>query len=136
MRLGRIGFDHVRGYLKGGMEALTGHPDLVRATERVSAPILAEEMAGADAPLVLDIRNPKEWASKHLEGSINIPLNHLRERLEEIPVDRKVAVHCAGGYRSAIAASILYRSGVTKLVELAGGLAAWEAAKLPLVSES
>jgi rhodanese-related sulfurtransferase len=118
------------------MEALAGHADLVRATERVSAPVLAEEMAGAGAPLVLDIRNPKEWASKHLAGSINIPLNHLQERLAEIPVDRTVAVHCAGGYRSAIAASILHRSGVTRLVELAGGLAAWEAAKLPLVTEA
>jgi rhodanese-related sulfurtransferase len=136
LRLGRIGFDHVRGYLKGGMEALAGHADLMRATERVSAPVLAEEMACADAPLVLDIRNPKEWASKHLAGSINIPLNHLQERLAEIPVNRRVAVHCAGGYRSAIAASILHRSGVTKLVELAGGLAAWEAAKLPLVTEA
>ncbi|HSP68378.1 MAG TPA: MBL fold metallo-hydrolase, partial [Bryobacteraceae bacterium] len=66
LRLGRIGFDHVKGYLQGGMEALAGRPDLVWPTERVSAPLVAEEMAGADVPLVLDIRNPPEWAAKHI----------------------------------------------------------------------
>jgi hydroxyacylglutathione hydrolase len=133
MRLGRIGFDHVTGYLQSGMEALAGHPDLVQATERISAPMLAEERASADAPLVLDIRSPREWTAKHLDGSVNIPLNHLQERLAEIPGDRRIVVHCAGGYRSSIAVSILVRSGRASLAELAGGLAAWEAAKLPVV---
>jgi len=135
LRLGRIGFDHVKGYLQGGMEALSSRPDLVWPTERVSAPMVAEEMAGADAPLVLDIRNPREWATKHIGGSVNIPLNHLQERMAEIPRNRRIAVHCAGGYRSSIAASILHQYGITNLIEMAGGLAAWEAAKLPVVSE-
>ena len=135
LRLGRIGFDHVKGYLHGGMEALSSRPDLVWPTERVSAPMVAEEMAGADAPLVLDIRNPREWATKHIGGSVNIPLNHLQERMAEIPRNRRIAVHCAGGYRSAIAASILHQYGITNLIEMAGGLAAWEGAKLPVVSE-
>ena len=136
LRLGRIGFDHVKGYLKGGMEALSERPDLVWPTERVSAPMVAEELAGADAPLVLDIRNPREWATKHIGGSVNIPLNHLQERMAEIPRNRRIAVHCAGGYRSSIAASILHQYGITNLIEMAGGLAAWEAAKLPVVSEA
>ena len=135
LRLGRIGFDHVKGYLKGGMEALSERPDLVWPTERVSAPMVAEELEGADAPLVLDIRNPHEWATKHIGGSVNIPLNHLQERMAEIPRNRRIAVHCAGGYRSSIAASILHQYGITNLIEMAGGLAAWEAAKLPVVSE-
>jgi len=135
LRLGRIGFDHVKGYLQGGMEALASRPDLVWPTERVSAPMVAEELEGADAPLVLDIRNPREWATKHIGGSVNIPLNHLQERMAEIPRNRRIAVHCAGGYRSSIAASILHQYGITNLIEMAGGLAAWEAAKLPVVSE-
>jgi hydroxyacylglutathione hydrolase len=134
LRLGRIGFDHVKGYLQGGMEALSGRPDLVWPTERASAPMLAEELSGADPPLVLDIRTPREWTTKHIDGSVNIPLNHLQERIAEIPRDRRIAVHCAGGYRSSIAASILHQYGITPLIELAGGLAAWEAAKLPVVS--
>ncbi|MGD0498771.1 MAG: MBL fold metallo-hydrolase [Bryobacteraceae bacterium] len=136
LRLGRIGFDSVKGYLKGGMEALAGRTDLVRPTERVSAPMVAEELAGAEPPLVLDIRTPREWAARHIDGSVNVPLNHLQERIAEIPRNRRVAVHCAGGYRSSIAASILHRHGITNLIEMAGGLAAWDAAKLPVVSEA
>jgi hydroxyacylglutathione hydrolase len=136
LRLGRIGFDHVKGYLQGGMEALAGRPDLVWPTERISAPMVAERLAGVDPPLVLDIRNPREWAAKHIEGSVNIPLNHLQERILEIPRDRRIAVHCAGGYRSSIAASILHQYGITLLIEMAGGLAAWEAAQLPVVSQN
>jgi rhodanese-related sulfurtransferase len=135
MRLGRIGFDDVKGCLRGGMEALFERPDLVWPTERGSAPMVAEELAGSHPPFLLDIRNPREWASKHIEGSVNVPLNHLRDRIAEIPRDRRIAVHCAGGYRSSIAASILHQYGVTNLIEMAGGLAAWEAAKLPVVSE-
>ena len=62
-------------------------------------------------------------------GSVNIPLNHLQERIAEIPRDRRIAVHCAGGYRSYIAASILHQNGITRLIEMAGGLAAWDAAR-------
>jgi rhodanese-related sulfurtransferase/glyoxylase-like metal-dependent hydrolase (beta-lactamase superfamily II) len=136
LRLGRIGFDHVSGYLRGGMEALAGRPDLVWPTERISALSVAEELASAGPPLLLDIRNPREWATKHVEGSVNVPLNHLQERIAEIPRDRRIAVHCAGGYRSSIAAGILQQYGITNLAEMAGGIAAWEAAKLPVVSET
>lgn len=135
LRLGRIGFDDVKGYLRGGMESLANRPDLLWPTERVSASVLAEELAGGDSPLVLDIRSSKEWASKHVSGSVNIPLNHLQERIAEIPRNRRIAVHCAGGYRSSIAASILHQHGLTQLMEMAGGLAAWEAAQLPVVSQ-
>jgi hydroxyacylglutathione hydrolase len=136
LRLGRIGFDHVKGYMNGGMESLAVRPDLVWPTERLSAPMVAEELAGPNPPLVLDIRNPREWAERHIERSVNVPLNHLQERLGEIPRDRRIAVHCAGGYRSSIAASILHQYGITNLIEMAGGLAAWDAAKLPVVSEA
>jgi rhodanese-related sulfurtransferase len=57
----------------------------------------------------------------------------LQERIAEVPLGRRVAVHCAGGYRSSIAASILHQYGITNLVELAGGIAAWEAARLAIV---
>ena len=134
LRLGRIGFDHVSGYLQGGMEALAGRPDLVWPTERISALAVAEELANGNPPLLLDVRNPREWATKRVDGSVNLPLNHLQDRIAEIPRDRRIAVHCAGGYRSSIAASILQQYGITNLAEMAGGLAAWEAAKLPVVS--
>ena len=129
-RLGRIGFDQVRGYLDGGMRALEPRPDLVWQTERITADMAAELLASPDPPLVLDVRAPKEWQQKRIEGSVNIPLNQLRARIDEAPPGRKILVHCAGGYRSSIAASILAQYGITDTVELAGGIAAWEAARL------
>ena len=134
LRLGRIGFDHVWGYLDGGMAALESRPDLVWPTERVSAAMIAEELASPDPPLVLDIRNPRGWEAKHIPESLNIPLNHIQERLAEVPRTRRIAVHCAGGYRSSIAISILHQYGITNLMEMAGGLAAWDAARLPVIS--
>ena len=136
VRLGRIGFDHLRGYLEGGMASLAERPDLVWPTERVSAATIAEELEGGEPPLVLDIRNPREWKAKHIPESLNIPLNHMQERIAEVPRGRRIAVHCAGGYRSSIAAGILHQYGITNLIEMAGGLAAWDAAKLPVVSET
>jgi hydroxyacylglutathione hydrolase len=130
VRLGRIGFDHVKGYLRGGMEALAGRPDLVRATERVSAATVAEALANGSVALLVDVRSPREWAAKHIDGSVNIPLNHLQERVSEIPRERRIAVVCAGGYRSSIAAGILDRYGIAGVMEMAGGLAAWDAAQL------
>jgi len=98
----------------------------------VSALDFYRQLGTAAAPVVIDIRTPREFAAKHIGGGVNIPLNHLQERLAEIPRSRPVALHCAGGYRSSIAAGILHQHGITRLVELAGGLAAWEAAQLPV----
>jgi len=64
-------------------------------------------------------------------GSLNLPLAHLRERLAELPAGRPVAVHCEGGYRSAIAASLLQQSGRSNVHDLVGGFKAWLAARLP-----
>lgn len=132
MRLGRIGFDQVVGYLKGGIHSLEPRPDLVEGTKRVVPAVLAADLASSDPPLILDVRTPKEWQERRIKGSLNIPLNRLRERLEELPRGRKILVHCAGGYRSSIAASILQQHGFKDLIELGGGIAAWEAARLPV----
>jgi hydroxyacylglutathione hydrolase len=130
-RLGRIGFDSVAGYLEGGMQSLESRPDLLARTERLTAGLLAEDLRLPAPPLVVDVRSPREWNTKHIDGSLNLPLNHLEERLQEIPRDRTVVVACAGGYRSSIAASLLQRQGLDRIVELAGGMAAWEAAQMP-----
>jgi hydroxyacylglutathione hydrolase len=134
LRLGRIGFDHVKGYVDGGMAGLAHRPDLVWPTVRLAAPMIAEELSSPDKPMVLDIRNPREFATQHIAGGVNVPLNHLQERIAEIPRDRKIVVHCAGGYRSSMAASILAQHGITNVIEMAGGIAAWNAAKLPVES--
>ncbi len=133
LRLGRIGFDHVVGYLQDGMLGLHTRPDLTTVTLRLSAPFAAERLASAAPPQLLDVRAPREHEAKSIPGSVHIPLTHLTERLAELSPDRPVLVHCAGGYRSSVAASLLQRHGFTDVSEIAGGLAAWEAAGLPVV---
>ncbi len=135
MRLGRIGFDNVAGYLGDGMAALEPHPELIRVISRITAPALAVQLAESPRPFVVDVRSEKEWISGHLSCSHNIPLTHLRERLAEIPRDRPVVVHCEGGYRSAIGISLLAEAGRTNVSDLVGGIKAWIASKLPTESD-
>jgi rhodanese-related sulfurtransferase len=134
IRLGRIGFDHVAGYLQGGLQGLESRPELIAFTERLSAPFAAELLSSAQPPLAIDVRAPRERDQKHIAGSLSIPLNHLAENFETLPKDRRLLVYCAGGYRSSIAASLLQRSGFDSVGEIAGGIAGWEAAKLPVQS--
>jgi len=135
-RLGRIGFDHVVGYLAGGLVSLESRPELTRTTERLSAQVASERASGPPekAALLVDVRAPGERKQKRIEASVSIPLNHLGERLSELPADRPLIVHCAGGYRSSIAASLLQREGFDRVSEIAGGITAWEAANLPIES--
>jgi hydroxyacylglutathione hydrolase len=133
-RLGRIGFDNVAGYLDGGMQALDGRPDLVERTERITAQNLAEQLESAQPPLVLDVRTPGEVELGHIDGSVAVPLNHLEERLAEIPRDRPIVVTCASGYRSSMAVSILEAHGLEGLSDLVGGMDAWEAFQLEVAA--
>lgn len=128
MRLGRIGFDHVAGYLEGGMNSLFDRPDLIASTRRVTAIALS----ASNEFLILDVRAPQEWESGHIDGSINIPLGQLQARIDEVPTDVPVVVHCAGGYRSSIAASILQKSGRNRVWDLVGGFKAWVGSGLPV----
>jgi len=132
IRLGRIGFDHVAGYLKDGLQSLKSRPELTVTTERLSAPFAAELLSSPQPPQVIDVRAPREREQKYIAGSLGVPLNHLAEKLETLPKDRPLLVYCAGGYRSSIAASLLQRHGFDHVSEIAGGIAGWEAAKLPV----
>ena len=133
MRLGRIGYDHVKGFLEGGMRPLGSRAELIAQVERITPVELEASLASSQPPLVVDVRSPKEWNEKHLPGSLNLPLNRL-DNGSQVPRGRGVVVHCASGYRSAIAASLLKREGITEVTDLIGGLGAWQAAQLPVVS--
>ena len=132
MRLGRIGFDGVGGYLDDGFGAVAAQPSLIGTTERITPELAVERTAAAGGPIVLDVRTPGERAQKAIPGSLGIPLGELQGRMGELPGDQPILVHCAGGYRSSIAASLLKRAGFTRVSEIAGGLAAWESARRPL----
>jgi rhodanese-related sulfurtransferase len=131
-RLGRIGFDHVLGFLQDGLHSLKARLDLTVTTERISAPFAAELLSSAEPPLAVDVRSPRERAQKQIAGSLSFPLNRLSENLRDLPKERALLVFCAGGYRSSIAASLLQRAGFTQVNEISGGIAAWEAASLPI----
>ena len=135
MRLGRIGFDQVAGYLEDGLRSVEARPELLTSTERVSAHVAAARVAAAapgKAPVVVDVRAAGERQQKRIPGSVGIPLTRLAERLSELPAGRQILVHCAGGYRSSIAASLLQHHGFAQVAEIAGGINAWEAGSLPL----
>jgi glyoxylase-like metal-dependent hydrolase (beta-lactamase superfamily II)/rhodanese-related sulfurtransferase len=136
LRLGRIGFDQVAGFLNGGLAAIRDRQGsalpVIVSTDRLSPQTAADRMAGSNPPLVIDIRTAGERAVKSIKGSVHRPLNTFREALPDVAHERAVIVHCAGGYRSSIAASLLQRAGFTNVSEIAGGLSAWEAAGLPL----
>ena len=134
VRLGRIGFDNVAGYLQDGLRSVESRPDLVAFTERLSASMVGELLSSNHPPLAIDVRSPNERAEKFIPGSLHIPLSRFVENLKSLPDNRTLVVYCAGGYRSSIAASLLQRDGFTSVRELAGGITAWELSKLSVDS--
>ncbi len=132
VRLGRIGFDNIVGYLHDGLRSLRSRPDLTSSIERLGPAVAAERLEASEPPQLIDVRTPREHAEKHIHGSVNVPLNHLADRASELVTDRPALIYCAGGYRSSIAASLLNQRGFTRVSELAGGVGAWETAGLPL----
>ena len=116
------------GYLGGGMQSLDAQPGLVDRIERITAGSLAERLRAPDPPMLIDVRAPGEWAERRIEAAVNLPLSRLPEQMGTLDRDRSIVVHCASGYRSAIAASFLKRDGFANVADLVGGLPAWESA--------
>lgn len=131
IRLARVGFDRVAGVLGGGMASLAARPDLLAETPRMTARALAERLGGAGAPVVVDVRTAAERAEGFVPGSLHLPLSQWPRRLGEVPAGT-IAVYCAGGYRSSIAASLLRAAGRGDVADLVGGFAAWREEALPV----
>lgn len=119
-RLSRVGFDNTLGYLKGGFSTWTNSG---KETDSVTS-ISAEELAVCyhNEPInVIDVRKPTEWEIDHVEGATNLPLDYISEQMEKLNKDTTYHLHCLGGYRSIIAASILKSRGYHHLMDVAGG---------------
>jgi hydroxyacylglutathione hydrolase len=126
VRLARIGFDRVAGYLREPEGAFLDAPEHVRRASRLTAPELATALHGPRPPFVVDVRNPAEVRlGTIIPGAVPVPLAQLPGRLAEIPWDRPVVAFCAGGYRSSVAASLLRRAGLDDVSDLLGGYGAW-----------
>lgn len=125
-----IGLDRVAGYL--GPEALDLWAAEGRALEILPQVSPAELAARRGSTVVIDVRAASEWEDGHLQSALHIPLPELEARIAEVPVDRDVVLHCQGGGRSAIAASLLQARGHTRVANLMGGFGAWVASGLPV----
>lgn len=126
--LAMIGLDRVAGYLP--WSDARGAAGATETTAEITAEQLATDLRTKKIR-VLDVRSAAEWREGHIAGAQHIPLGELPQRVQEVPLGERVAVHCLGGTRSAIAASVLQASGGRDVVNFSGGYNAWRAAGLP-----
>lgn len=130
IRLSRVGFDHAIGYLKDGFDSWKNAGKEIDSVNRISAEEFAKQYEMS--PIVFDVRKKSEFDSEHVKEAINIPLNEINKFLAVFPKDKHFILHCAGGYRSMIAASILKSRGWDKFVDVEGGIAAIAKTSVPL----
>lgn len=128
-RLARVGYDHVIGYLKGSFDAWKDAGKEVDTVTRISADEFAEEFK--NNPTVIDVRKPGEFAAEHVDGADSIPLDFINEDMAQFPKDKPFIIHCQGGYRSMIAASILKSRGYDNFKEVIGGFGAISKMEVP-----
>lgn len=129
-RLSRVGYDNTLGYLEGGIDAWKASGKEIDSLESISAKEF-EKRANTSELNVLDVRKDGEYKSMHLENAQHFALDYINNQMDQIDKDKTYYVHCAGGYRSVIAASILKARGYHNLVDIAGGFGAIKETSLP-----
>jgi hydroxyacylglutathione hydrolase len=119
-RLSRVGYDHAIGFLDGGFDTWKAAGKDIDTLEQVTA----DELAGIEDAKVVDVRKIGEYQSEHVPSAIHASLEYINDHMTELPTEGKYYMHCAGGYRSVIAASILKARGYHNMVDIAGGFKA------------
>jgi hydroxyacylglutathione hydrolase len=131
LRLARVGYENVLGYLKGGV---TSWPEELQRVKSVAAEDMHQLMdVGTE---VIDVRKPGEWCNGHLEQAKFHPLATMPNNLIELDKDKRYIVHCGGGYRSMIAISLMRKHGFTNLINVYGGFGAMVNAGMKIISEA
>lgn len=130
LRLARVGYENVTGYLKGGVQAWPEKLDTVNSI--VATEVEAQIKKGVD---VLDVRKPGEWNTSHAKEAEFLPLADMPDNLEQLDKNKPYVVHCAGGYRSMIACSLMKQKGFKNVTNVYGGFSAMLATGLPVVTE-
>jgi hydroxyacylglutathione hydrolase len=132
-RLSRVGYDNTLGYLKGGFESWVASGKDTETLESISAKDFSQRFKEKDLN-VLDVRKEGEYISTHLKGDHvqHFALDYINDNMNAISKDKTYYVHCAGGYRSAIAASILKARGFNNLIDISGGIEALKKTDVPL----
>jgi hydroxyacylglutathione hydrolase len=133
LRLSRVGMEALDGYLAGGVGAWKQAGLPVAQTTQITAEELRSQLQARDVQ-VLDVRRQPEWDAGHIENATWWPLDNFRVSPPEIDREAPLAVHCKSGYRSIIASSLLERAGFHHVLNVVGGLDAWQQAKLPVVT--
>lgn len=136
MRLARVGYDQTIGYLEGGIAAWTAANKETECIASISATEFEEIVANQQQINLLDVRKPGEYDASHLDLSVARPLDYINDWTNEIHPNETYYVHCAGGYRSMIAASILKARGVNNIIDIAGGYAQIKNTGLPRTDNS
>ncbi|MGB5318122.1 rhodanese-like domain-containing protein, partial [Eudoraea sp.] len=129
-RLSRVGYDKTIGFLEGGFDRWIKDRRTVERIKRITVDQFQKAYFG-EGPLVFDVRKKSEFDSEHIEGAINIPLNELEDNLWQFPKDKPFVIHCAGGYRSMIAASILMNNGWEDFVDVIEGFDGMKNTNIP-----
>ena len=129
-RLSRVGYDNTLGYLEGGLDAWIASGKETDNLESISAETFAKRINNEDIN-ILDVRKDGEYKSSHLENAQHFALDFINTKMNEVSKDKTYHIHCAGGYRSVIAASILKARGYHNLVDIAGGFVAIKKTDLP-----
>lgn len=125
-RLSRVGYDNCIGFLDGGFDAWKNSGKEVDSLSQVTA----EELKGIEGATVVDVRKSGEYLSEHLIDAIHVELDYINDQMASVPQEGTFYVHCAGGYRSVIASSILKARGYHNMVDVAGGFKAIKEAGL------
>lgn len=130
-RLSRVGYDHTVGYLNGGYASWKESGKEFETVTRITPQTLEDKINQGEKPLIIDVRKKSEYDSEHVIGAINIPLNEINKHLAQFPKNEPFIVHCAGGYRSMIAAAILKQRGWENFVDVIGGFKEIAETKIP-----
>jgi rhodanese-related sulfurtransferase len=130
-RLSRVGYDNTLGFLKGGFDSWKESGKDFETTNRVTVEEVVAQHEKNQLPMIIDVRKKSEFDSEHLIDAVNIPLNEINKHLAEIPKDKPFLLHCAGGYRSMIASSILKQRGWNNFADIIGGFDEMKETSLP-----
>ena len=131
LRLARVGYENVIGYLDGGMQSWISAGKKTDAVTTIQAEDIKQYYDNTDY-VILDVRKPSEFENEHIKNAINIQLSEIDLRAGELDADKKYIIHCAAGYRSMMAASILKEKGFNNFVNVAGGWGSIKKTSLPL----
>ena len=129
-RLARVGFDNALGFLEGGLSSWKVKGRKTDSVSTIEASKLEKKIS--DQTKIIDVRKNSEFSNGHLKNALNIPLDQLSENFDKIPLEGNFFVHCAGGYRSMIASSILKSRGIDSMTDIIGGFSAIRSSGIPI----